>query len=216
MLLLSFLLACGGCGSSTVAPPPEPEPPAPPPQSEVAPPAEAEVRKREGEEPPWLPTSELPLAPAVAEAAKRMEARDPAGALAALDPWIAGEGKDDALAALWKGRALGTQGQLAEAEAELRRGGALAPQDFVLRQELADLLVGTRRCAEAVPLLEAQTKAHPELAPTWTNLGFCRMRADQEEQGYKDLSRGCELGHERACMMKKQAEARGLGTPAPG
>ncbi len=213
LLILGLLLAC-----DTTAPPVEPAP-AEAPQSVEAPPPPApqgiQVGQRENAEAPWVPESELPLAPAVQQARQQVEAKDYAAAKASADAWIAtAEGTKDPMAYFWRARAQASLGAMEAAEADLRKANELSPEDFVLRQEMADFLVGTKRCMDALPLLEAQSKARPELAQTWTNLGFCRTRSEQVEQGLADISKGCELGHERACMMKEQALKR-AGTAAP-
>lgn len=216
-LLLALLFAC----DTAPAPAPADAPaPTPPPPAEAAPPPQTtddlQVGKRQGEEPPWMPEPTLPLAPPIQEASKLVETKDYAGAKAAADAWIASaEGAKDPMAYFWRARAQASLGAMEAAEADLRKANELAPDDFVLRQEMADFLVGTRRCMDALPFLEAQSKARPELAQTWTNLGFCRTRSQQVEQGLADLVKGCELGHERACMMKEQAIKRGQ-LPAPG
>ena len=236
--LLALALLCS-CDDGPAAPPPAVSPapaadapapaadaPAPaadapePGESPTSDPATAEgtaagpIVQKPGVEPPWLPAEPRTLDPQVQQASALVLAGQAAEGKALLDARIAAA-PGDAEARYWRGRALAASQDLVGAEAELRQAVALDAAWFGARQELIDLLVGTRRCGDAVPLLQAQVDAHPELPQTWTNLGFCKMRSDDALGGLADLRKGCSLGYGRACEMVASAEARGAPPATP-
>ncbi|MCK6507467.1 tetratricopeptide repeat protein [Myxococcota bacterium] len=166
-----------------------------------------------------MPSEPRELEPTVARARDAVLAGQAADAVPLLDARIAATSAPGAAADpdawYWRGRARQAQQDPAGAEGDLRQAVALDPTWFAGRQQLADLLVSQRRCEEAVPLLLQQVESHPELAPAWTNLGFCRVRGEEPLVGLADLRKACSLGDARACEMVARAEARGAPAATP-
>jgi len=210
--MISLLAACNSQPATPLTPElaaatPAAATPAP------GPAAEPSVQKP-GVEAPWLPVEDRVVDPQIDEARGLLITGQTAQAIIILDAHI-GASFTDADAWFWRAKARQATGDLNKTEQDLRQAVKLAPTWLGARQALADLLVSTRRCAEAVPLLTLPTEAVPQAGQAWTNLGFCKLRADDPDGGLADLRHGCSLGYDRACQQVASAESRGAPPPPP-
>lgn len=199
----------GACrGQST-----EPSP-AEAPAADASSPPPAKAKPMSEAEQPWLPDEARTLDPQVEQARVLVEADQAAEALVLLEARISAA-PTDADAFYWRGKAHAAGDDGAAAELDYRRAVELDGGWIEARQSLADLLVATHRCDDAVPLLLLQVEAMPESGHAWANLGFCRVRGDEPLSGLADLRKGCSLGYQRACESVARAERRGAPPATP-
>lgn len=188
-LLLLSLWSC-----STAEPPP-PAPVAAPPAQVV--PLAGAAAARPAPKPP-LEEAVRPVSSEVAAARALFEAGDASGALKALDAWLLAH-PGDADAHYWRARARQQQDDLPGAEADLQAALAGAPGWSNPRQQLADLLVGAKRCPEALPLLDQLITDNPTVPALHVNRAFCLNQAGRVDDALADLSRACTAGLQTAC-----------------
>jgi len=168
----------------------------------------------------WLPEEPRHPVAQVQQAATLIDDGDGLTAISMLDARIQQQA-DDADAWYWRGKAKAATGDAPGAEADLKQAIELAPTWFLAREALCDVLLPQRRCADALPHLEAETRLHPEIGPAWANLGFCRRQSGDADGGYAALSKACELKYVMACEAvskiderKAKVAAQGAGSPA--
>ncbi|NOY26820.1 MAG: tetratricopeptide repeat protein [Oligoflexia bacterium] len=218
--LALLLILAAACGTQDTDPAPAkalpPPAPAPTPASAPASPPSAKTPAAEppAAEPPWLPDEHRIIDPQIQYAKGMIDDKQVDQAVVLLDAYI-GATPNDPDAYYWRGKAHQKQGDLKAAEADYRQANTLSQTWLGARQSLADLLVNTQRCPDAVPLLQQQVDALPKLGQAWANLGFCKMRADDPNGGLADLRKGCDLGYANACESVARAESRGAPPASP-
>jgi predicted Zn-dependent protease len=200
-----LLLSLWSCSTAEQAPPP---PEAAPPVQAL--PLEGAGAARAAPKPP-LEEAVRPVSPEVAAARAQLETGDAVGALAALDAWLAAH-PDDSDAHYWRARARQQQGDLPGAESDLVAALAGAPEWSNPRQQLADLMVGAKRCPEALPLIERLIVDNPNTPALHVNRAFCLNQAGRVDEALTDLTKACTAGLQTACRtgerLRKTQELR--------
>lgn len=99
-------------------------------------------------------------------------------------------------------RALATQGRFDEAEAELRRALALAPDEAILHQDLGSVYMASGRTKEAVQMFRSAVALAPEAALAHRKLGQALAATGQGEEA----DRHFEASFERDPISGQVAE----------
>jgi tetratricopeptide (TPR) repeat protein len=73
------------------------------------------------------------------------------------------------------------------------RGAQVAPENMVVKSNLASELIRQQRCADAVPLLEQVVQRAPEMWFAHANLGNCYLEAGRGAQAEDELSIAVQL-----------------------
>lgn len=121
-----------------------------------------------------------------------LESGNPEGALA-LIARVRGEGVDDPRLDLLQGRALRQAGLLDDAAAMLDRVPRRHPVYAAAQNELGVLEMDRKALPAALVHLEAATRAAPEAAPYWNNLGFALLASGRPGEATDALRRSLEL-----------------------
>lgn len=189
------MVACGDAGepqqmSSAVAP--------------AAAPIVAPPRAPAG---PPLAEADRTVAPEVAAARQQVEADQGAAALPALDAWITSH-PGDADALYWRARARVAAKDSAGAEVDLLSAISLDASWPNPRQQLCDLYVAGKRCAEALPHQDLLVTALPDNPTLRVNRAFCLNQAGRVEEAIADLNRACQAGLPKACTSATRLQAK--------
>jgi arylsulfatase A-like enzyme/Flp pilus assembly protein TadD len=119
---------------------------------------------------------------------------------------------------LGRGKALGSLGRLDEAREALERAQGLAPEDAVVRRELAEVLyvlgsrmAGTGELEAAYETFRKAVEAAPQDARLWQDLGVVCSRLGRSAEAIADLEKAVALAPGSAVARNSLGVAYGRG-----